>query len=178
MKISVITVCFNSANTIARALQSVAAQTWPDVEHIVVDGVSTDGTMQVVAKHRASLAHVLCEPDKGIYDAMNKGLNLATGDLVAFLNADDFYKDAAVLSRVARVVQDGPLDDLYGDGVFLRSVGTVLVVRPYDSGRFPPGWRWRGWIAGRRPMGRGGPRRPVRCLLLNSSERSWPDRSP
>lgn len=145
MKISVITVCFNSAATIVDALRSVAAQTWPDIEHIVVDGASTDGTMALVAAHRAGLAQVISEPDQGIYDAMNKGVALATGDVVAFLNADDFYKDADVLARVARVMQAEHLDALYGDVEFFRSGQQGKVVRRFNSGRFTAdrlGWGW------------------------------------
>lgn len=146
MKISIVTVSFNSAATIARTLQSVASQTWPDVEHIVVDGESTDGTMAVVAEHRAGLAHVLSEPDQGIYDAMNKGVALATGDVVAFLNADDFYKDADVLARVARVMQAEQLDALYGDVEFFRPGQPGTVVRRYNSARFTAGRLGWGWM--------------------------------
>ena len=87
LSFSVITVCFNSAETLIRALDSVAKQDWPYVEHIVIDGGSKDGTAQVLAENRARLAHVVSEPDRGIYDAMNKGLDLATGDIICFLNA-------------------------------------------------------------------------------------------
>ncbi|MEI6607908.1 MAG: glycosyltransferase family 2 protein [Verrucomicrobiota bacterium] len=145
MKISIVTVSFNSATTIARTLQSVASQTWPDVEHIVVDGASTDGTMAVVAAHRARLTQVLSEPDQGIYDAMNKGVALATGEVVAFLNADDFYKDADVLSRAAGVMQAEQLDALYGDVEFFWPSQPSAVVRRYNSGRFTAsrlGWGW------------------------------------
>jgi glycosyltransferase involved in cell wall biosynthesis len=146
MKISIVTVSFNSATTIARTLQSVASQTWPDVEHIVVDGASTDGTMAVVAAHRARLTQVLSEADQGIYDAMNKGVALATGDVVAFLNADDFYKDADVLARVAGVMQAKQLDALYGDVEFFRPGQPGAVVRRYNSGRFTPGRMAWGWM--------------------------------
>lgn len=146
MKISIVTVSFNSATTIARTLQSVASQTWPDAEHIVVDGASTDGTMAVVAEHRAGLAQVLSEPDQGIYDAMNKGVALATGEVVAFLNADDFYKDADVLARVARVMQAEQLDALYGDVEFFRPDQPGAVVRRYNSGRFTAGRLGWGWM--------------------------------
>jgi len=145
MKISVITVTFNCAGTIARTLQSVASQSWPDVEHIVVDGASSDGTMALVDAHRAGLAHVLSEPDSGIYDAMNKGVELATGDVVAFLNADDFYKDDGVLGCVASVMQLEELDALYGDAEFFRPDYKDIVVRRYNSGRFKAerlGWGW------------------------------------
>ena len=146
MKISIVTVSFNSATTIARTLQSVALQTWPDVEHIVIDGASIDGTMAVIDRYRAGLAKVVCEPDAGIYDAMNKGVALATGEVVAFLNADDFYKDTGVLARVAGSMQAGQLDALYGDVEFFRSGQQGKVIRRYNSGRFSAGRLGWGWM--------------------------------
>lgn len=145
LKISVITVCYNSAATIARTLQSVAAQTWPDVEHIVIDGASSDATMAVVEAYHGSLAAVISEPDRGVYDAMNKGIALATGDVVVFLNADDHYVDNEVLSRVATAMQAEHLDALYGDVAFFRAEDSQKMVRRYDSGQFRPdrlGWGW------------------------------------
>ena len=145
MKISVITVTFNCAGTIARTLESVASQSWPDVEHIVVDGASSDGTMAIVDSYRGGLAHVLSEPDSGIYDAMNKGLALATGDVVAFLNSDDFYKNEGVLERVLSVMQQEQLDALYGDAEFFSPGHHDIVVRRYNSRRFTAerlGWGW------------------------------------
>lgn len=145
MKISIITVSFNSSKTIARSLLSVANQSYTDVEHIVIDGASTDSTMQVVAEHKAGIAKIVSEPDSGIYEAMNKGVALATGDIVGFLNADDFYKNSDVLMRVAQVMQAENLDALYGDVEFFRAGEEYKVVRRYNSGQFTPsrlGWGW------------------------------------
>lgn len=145
MKISVITVCFNSQATIERAIQSVVAQQWLAVEHLVIDGGSTDGTLAILERFKPHLAALVSEPDKGIYDAMNKGVALATGDVVVFLNADDFYKDSDVLARVARVMQAEKLDALYGDVEFFMPGQPGAVVRRYDSGRFTIeklGWGW------------------------------------
>ncbi len=145
MKISVITVCFNSAGTIAHTLRSVREQTHSDVEHIVIDGGSSDGTLEVVAAEGWHLSKVVSEKDDGIYDAMNKGVQLATGDVVVFLNADDFYKDAGVLAMASRVMQDEQLDALYGDVEFFRPGQPDVVARRYDSGRFTAarlGWGW------------------------------------
>ena len=146
LKISVVTVCFNSEKTIARTLQSVASQTWSEVEHIVIDGASSDGTLSVIDLHKGGLSTVLSEPDKGVYDAMNKGVALTTGDVVVFLNADDFYKDADVLTRVARVMQAEQLDALYGDVEFFRADQPSAVVRRYNSGRFTAGRLGWGWM--------------------------------
>jgi glycosyltransferase involved in cell wall biosynthesis len=145
MKISVITVCFNSHKTIGDSLRSVQIQTYCDVEHIVIDGGSNDNTLKVIAAEGAHVAKLLSEKDKGIYDAMNKGVQLATGDVVAFLNADDFYIDANVLTKVAEVMQAEQLDALYGDVEFFRSGHMGTVVRRYNSGRFTAerlGWGW------------------------------------
>ena len=91
MKVSIITVVFNAVQTIEECLRSIYDQTYSPIEHIIIDGGSTDGTLSVIEKHRNKISHMVSEPDKGIYDAMNKGLNLASGDIVGILNADDFY---------------------------------------------------------------------------------------
>lgn len=145
MKISVVTVCYNSAKTLGEMLRSVATQTYPEIEHIVIDGGSKDNTLEVIAAEGAHVAKFVSENDKGIYDAMNKGVQLATGDVVAFLNADDFYIDADVLAKVAEVMQAEQLDALYGDIEFFRAGQKGNVVRRYNSGRFTAsrlGWGW------------------------------------
>lgn len=145
MKISVITVCFNSAETIADTLQSVANQTWPEVEHIVIDGASTDGTQALIGRHGARVARVVSESDAGIYDAMNKGLCLASGEVIAFLNADDVYAHSRVLESVAEYMQKEELDALYGDTEFVRPEDLHKPIRRYRSKRFHPNriaWGW------------------------------------
>lgn len=145
MKISVITVAFNAAHTIADTLDSVAAQTHPDVEHIVVDGASTDGTLTVVERHGKHVARMMSEPDRGIYDAMNKGLRLATGDVIGFLNADDVYADNGVLEHVSSVMERERLDALFGDAEFVSPAKPGRSLRRYRSERFRPdriAWGW------------------------------------
>ena len=145
MKISVITVCFNSAQTISLTLRSVQEQTHDAVEHIVIDGGSSDETLALVAAEGAHVAKLVSESDRGIYDAMNKGVELATGDVVAFLNADDYYHDVGVLARVAKVMQEEELDAVYGDVEFFRAGQPHGVARRYNSGRFSArrlGWGW------------------------------------
>lgn len=146
MKISVITVCYNSANTIGHTLRSVHEQTHGDVEHIIVDGESKDNTLAIVVSEGPHVAKLVSEKDNGIYDAMNKGIQMATGDVVAFLNADDFYKDANVLARVAQVIQAEHLDALYGDVEFFRPGQQDTVARRYNSGRFTAGRLGWGWM--------------------------------
>ena len=145
MKISVITVCFNSAQTIESTLDSVASQTDVVVEHIVVDGASTDHTATILQAHLHQLAQVISEPDRGIYDAMNKGVRVATGDVIGFLNADDVYAHQNVLAEVARIMKRERLDALFGDVEFFRPENYSRTLRRYSSARFRPdriGWGW------------------------------------
>jgi glycosyltransferase involved in cell wall biosynthesis len=146
MKISVITVCYNSARTLERSLQSVAEQDWSEVEHIVIDGASTDGTEELLENFRSSLAHLVSEPDQGIYDAMNKGLAHATGDIICFLNADDQYASANVLSKVASMMRERKLDALMGDVGFFNEGNFSRMVRRYRSDRFHPSRLAWGWM--------------------------------
>lgn len=143
--ISVITVCYNSRPTIERAIQSVLDQQWPEIEHIVIDGGSTDGTVEILERFRPHLAALVSEPDKGIYDAMNKGLARARGEVVCFLNADDRYADPEVLSDVVRQMQMHRLDALVADVGFFRAEDPGRMIRRYRSDRFSPkklAWGW------------------------------------
>ena len=145
MKISIITVCYNSVQTIGETLDSVTAQTHPDTEHIVVDGASTDGTLEVVKRRGKHVTRLISEPDHGIYDAMNKGLRLATGDIIGFLNADDVYADTGVLARVSATMEAESLDALFGDAEFFSPDRPDRPLRRYRSERFRPeriAWGW------------------------------------
>lgn len=144
MKVSIITVSYNSARTITDTLESLAQQTWPDIEHIVVDGASTDATLDIVKLRGSRVAHLVTEPDAGIYDAMNKGVRIATGEIIAFLNADDLYSNGRVIEKVVAAFQNGDLDAVIGDVAFFESNPDHLV-RRYRSSRFRPdrlGWGW------------------------------------
>ena len=146
MKISIITVCYNSAATIEDTLQSVANQNYNNIEHIVIDGGSTDGTLEILDRYRSKIACLVSEPDAGLYDAMNKGIARASGDIIAFLNADDFYSASTVLAMVARRMADENLDLLYGDVVFFRPDKPGHVVRRYTSKKFAPEMLAYGWM--------------------------------
>lgn len=138
MKISIITVCFNSAATIEETIQSVLAQSHPDKEYIIVDGNSSDGTKEIIARYTDRISHFISESDKGIYDAMNKGLKLATGDIISILNSDDLYKDPEVLSRVDSAFKTD-IDCLCTDvEIFNGLPGNV--VRYYSC------TRWKKWM--------------------------------
>ena len=146
MKISIVTVCFNSAETIVDTLRSVADQTYPDIEHIVVDGASSDNTRALIEEHGKRVAKSISEPDLGIYHAMNKGLVMATGDVVGFLNSDDIYADPRVLERVAHAFGDPDVGAVYGDIVFVARQDTSHVVRLWTSRSYAPGLCSRGWM--------------------------------
>jgi glycosyltransferase involved in cell wall biosynthesis len=99
MKVSIITVCYNSASHIEDAINSVASQDYGNIEHIIIDGGSTDGTIALLEKHDGKIAKWISEPDHGIYDAMNKGIGMATGEVIGILNSDDFYCDEKIISK-------------------------------------------------------------------------------
>lgn len=146
MKISVVTGCFNSAKTIADTMRSVAEQTHPDIEHIVVDGGSWDGTLEVVRKSAGRIARLISEPDRGIYDAMNKGLALSTGDIVGFLNSDDVYADPDSVAGFARAFDAADVDACYGDVIFVDQDDPSHTVRYWQAGAYAPGRLARGWM--------------------------------
>jgi glycosyltransferase len=146
LSISLITVVRNNPQ-VAQAVASGLDQAYAGrIESIVIDGASTDGTLAALAPLRARIAHLVSEPDKGIYDAMNKGLRLATGDLVGLLNADDLYQDSQVFSRVARAFDDPTVEVCYGDLVYVRSEDPSQVLRYWRSGSpRPEAFQW-GWM--------------------------------
>ena len=146
MKISIITVVYNSAATIEDTIMSVASQTYQDVEHIVVDGASTDGTLSVIHRHMDKIKRFISEPDKGIYDAMNKGIRLAGGDVIGFLNADDIYADNSVLEKVAGVFDDSAVDACYADLVYVSKDDLNKVIRYWKSREYQEGLFRKGWM--------------------------------
>jgi glycosyltransferase involved in cell wall biosynthesis len=143
-KLSIITVTFNSSKTISDTLRSVESQDYPNIEYIVIDGGSSDETLDMV---RASgrVDQLLSEPDHGIYDAMNKGLKIASGDVIGFLHSDDVYAHSGVLSEVVCEFDKSNLDALYADIAYFASNNPSNVVRMYRSHRFSPkkiAWGW------------------------------------
>ncbi len=146
MKISVITAVYNDAETIEDTITSVAGQTYPNVEHIIVDGMSTDNTLSIVDRHRSDIAVVISEKDSGIYDAMNKGIAAATGDVVGILNADDMYEHDQVLARVAEIFSDPEIDACYANLVYVDRKDLTKIVRYWTSRPFTPGLCFKGWL--------------------------------
>jgi glycosyltransferase involved in cell wall biosynthesis len=146
MKVSIITVCFNIADTIEDTIRSVLSQDYQDIEYIVVDGGSTDGTLDVVGRYKNSIANVISEPDNGIYDAMNKGLSSSTGDIVATLNGDDVYAGKTTVSRMAEFIRQNDLDAAYGDLVYFDRNDSGHVKRYWRPGPYRKGAFRRGWV--------------------------------
>lgn len=146
MKISVITAVRNNRDTVAQALDSLLAQTHRDVELIVIDGASTDGTLNVLARYATRLAVLVSEDDHGIYDALNKGLRRATGDVIGFLHADDLLADNEVLSRVASCFAETGADGVYGDLVYVSKFQPDRIIRNWRSKAFAPGLLANGWM--------------------------------
>ncbi|MBD9356709.1 glycosyltransferase family 2 protein [Methylomonas albis] len=145
MKISIVTVSYNAAEFIIDNLQSVSRQDFNNIEHIVIDGGSTDGTVDMVRKYGQHLAKFITEPDHGIYDAMNKGIFLASGDVIGTLNADDVYADDTILSQVADIFSDPTVDVCYADLLYVDRYDASKIVRywtscDYRSGLFEKGW--------------------------------------
>ncbi|MFG6426966.1 MAG: glycosyltransferase [Muribaculaceae bacterium] len=143
MKISIVTATYNSGATLRDTLESVLSQNYADFEHIVVDGASKDNTMSIIKEYEPRYEGKLkwiSEPDKGIYDAMNKGIRLATGDVVGILNSDDFYTSVSVLSKVAEEVTD--VEAVYGDIHFVNDSDLTRCVRYYSSAGFSP-WKMK-----------------------------------
>jgi glycosyltransferase len=146
MKVTIVTVSFNSARTIADTLRSVAGQAYGDIEHIVIDGGSRDATASIVRQHGQRVSRFVSEPDKGIYDAMNKGLAFATGEFIGYLNADDTYAGDSVVSRVAEAAARAPVDAIFGDLVYVDEKEGERVIRRWRAGAFSMGRLRRGWM--------------------------------
>jgi glycosyltransferase involved in cell wall biosynthesis len=146
MKISIITVCYNSESTIAHTIRSVVSQTYQDIEHIIIDGLSLDKTLAIIKNEAIHNFKLISEIDSGIYDAMNKGIKISTGNVIAFLNADDYYSNNTVIENVMNLIIDNNLDALYGNVNFFNSNNNNLIVRKYNSRYFHPDKLKYGWM--------------------------------
>lgn len=141
MTISLITATYNSASTIADTLKSVLEQTYKDIEYWIIDGCSKDGTMDILRHYEPMFGgklHIVSEPDRGIYDAMNKGIARATGDVVGLLNSDDYYTSNDALATIARFFSHNDADAIYGDIHFVNDSNPEKCVRYYSSALFRP----------------------------------------
>ena len=146
MKVSIITVCFNSVNTIADTIKSVLSQDYPNIEYIIVDGGSTDGTVDLIRKHGQRVSQWISEKDRGMYDAMNKGIAMATGDVIGILNSEDVYINSNVITKLMHVMRSQNTEVVFADLVLVDPDNPNKVVRYYDSGRFHPNKFKFGWM--------------------------------
>ena len=146
MKVSIITTCYNRAGTIRTSIESVLAQDYPYIEYIVVDGASTDGSVDIIREYDGRITKIVSEPDHGMYEAINKGIRLATGDVVGLLHSDDFLYNNHVISMIVEQLELTGADFLYGNGLFVNAENTDKVVRKWIGGDYRL-WKVRhGWL--------------------------------
>lgn len=147
MRISIITVCYNRVGTIEKAIQSVLKQDYTDIEYIVIDGNSTDGTNEIIEKYKDRITHYVSETDKGMYDALNKGLALSTGDIVGLMHSDDEFYDNYVLSKIAETFeQRAETDCVYGNGIYISNNNEEKIIRNRICGDFTRSKIENGWL--------------------------------
>jgi glycosyltransferase involved in cell wall biosynthesis len=147
MKVSIITICYNRKATIAKAIESVLSQDYPNIEYIVIDGNSTDGTQDIIESYSGKITTYISEPDKGMYDAINKGLNIATGDVVGLMHSDDeFYSLTAISQIVATFKNNLQTDGVYGDGVYVSNDAEERIIRDRIGGEYSLKKVASGWL--------------------------------
>lgn len=147
MMITIITVCYNRKDTIEKAIKSVLEQSYHDIEYIIIDGNSTDGTKDIIESYRDRISQYISEPDRGMYDAINKGLKLATGDVIGLMHSDDEFYDKNVIERIAcRFDCDPGIDGVYGDGVYVSNDKEERLIRDRIGGVFNLQKIKNGWL--------------------------------
>jgi glycosyltransferase len=147
MKISIITITYNSAATLEDTLRSVVSQDYKDLEYIIIDGKSKDQTLEIVDRYKDRISKIVSEKDKGLYDALNKGIKNATGDIIGLLHSDDLYANNEVLSKVVATFQKNPdVEGVYADLVFVNRNDTNKVMRTWESGIYEEGAFLKGWM--------------------------------
>lgn len=145
-KVSIITVCFNSAKTIRDTIESVLSQDYPSIEYIVIDGGSSDETVAIIKEYAGRISVIISEKDRGIYDAMNKGIALANGEIVGMLNSDDIYINEHAVSELMKTMDDSKADSVFADLVIVDPLDLSKVLRYYDSSYFTPNKFRFGWM--------------------------------
>ncbi len=146
MKISIITASFNNVSTIETTLKSVLSQSYENIEYIIVDGNSSDGTFEIIEKYSEHITKIIHEADSGIYDALNKGINASSSDIIAFLHADDFFADEFVVENVLKTFEEKKTDSVYGDLDYVWAVNPDKIVRHWESGLFTQNKLRNGWM--------------------------------
>ncbi len=146
MKVSIITSCYNRESTIGHAIESVLFQSYENIEYVVVDGDSKDGSMNVINQYKDRIAKVISEPDRGMYEGLNKGIRKATGDIVGLMHSDDFFYSNETVAHIVKKFEETGADLVYGDGLFVDAVDIGKVVRNWISGQYSKGKMKRGWL--------------------------------
>lgn len=146
MKVSIITAVYNAEKHIESCIQSVLSQTYSDIEYIIIDGASSDKTVQKIEPYKNQIGHFISEPDKGMYDAMNKGLALASGDIIGILNSDDFFANPSIVEQIVGHFTKTDCNCLYGDIQFVSTANDSKIVRHYSGKNFRPWKFWFGYM--------------------------------
>ncbi|MBK0368793.1 glycosyltransferase family 2 protein [Flavobacterium agrisoli] len=147
MRVTIITVCYNRKATIGKAIESVLEQNYDDIEYIVIDGNSTDGTKEIIASYGDRIDKYISEPDKGMYDAINKGLQMATGDVIGLMHSDDEFYDKNVVRQIAnRFKLQTHIEGIYGNGVYVSNDREERLIRNRIGGRFSLKRIKKGWL--------------------------------
>ena len=146
MKISIITATYNSAATISSCIASVNEQTYPDIEHIIIDGASKDNTLEIIKSMPNRVSKIVSEPDGGIYDAMNKGINFTTGEIMGILHSDDLFYSDETLKYISSAFSVSNADVVYGDLIIVEKNNTGKIRRYWKSKSFKPNLLNRGWM--------------------------------
>jgi len=146
-KVTIITVCYNASKTIANTITSVISQDYENLEYMVIDGKSSDNSLEIINQYQDGISQLISEPDKGMYDALNKGIQMATGEIVGMLNADDFYVDEHVVSDMVQAMSSGPgYESGYADLYYVDNKNTDKVIRKWKSGRYKREKFKQGWM--------------------------------
>ena len=147
MKITIITVCYNRKATIEKAIKSVLEQDYHDIEYIIVDGNSTDGTKEIIESYRDRISEYISEPDKGMYDAINKGINLASGEVIGLMHSDDEFYDSKTISKIVAGFKNSTIaDGIYGNGIYVSNDTEERLIRNRIGGIFSLNKIKRGWL--------------------------------
>jgi len=146
MKISIITISYNSESTIEDTIKSVLSQDFADIEYIIIDGKSYDNTFNIIEKYTHKIKKFVSEKDHGIYDAMNKGISLATADIIGVLNSDDYYCDTQIISKVVHLFLTKNCDAVYGDLLYVSKDDTSKIIRHWKAGEYKDGMFLTGWM--------------------------------
>ncbi len=146
MTISIITATYNNQKTVEQTIQSVLNQTYANIEYIIIDGQSTDKTLTIVQKYKSRISKFISEADKGIYDALNKGVEIATGEVIGFLHADDFYTDESIVGKIAEIFKTQNTDSVYGDLEYVSASNTKKTIRHWKAGQFNFKELKKGWM--------------------------------